>query len=155
MSKSRSLSYNLIHGLYGKKPPSPAEKACLSAAGLKELEAEIIHLRLICGRMGRVLEENGLGPDAGAIVDDQVLRLSRAQDAKLASLLKCLRLYSFQSGESDEYQRQIREGEFLARKRLKVFDYLDPSAGPVEERLQVPQRGRPRGPSKPGGSQRL
>ena len=125
MSKPRAKR-SMIHGLYTKMLTKD-EKGEIAQISPTDIEGEITYLRAVCRRLAMNAEENGMKAGAVKPLSDVTLRTLNALDLKLNTLLRYIRTQAYLKGEPSEYDRQIEEGEFLARKRLNVFNYL--SAG--------------------------
>lgn len=121
---SRSQAERLrIHGLYAKILTKD-EQGEIAKVPLTSIEGEIAYLRSACSRLARIVDENGLKAGDTEPLGDGALRTLRALDRKLNTLLRYIRTQAYLNGERSEYDRQIEEGEFLARKRRNVFNYL-------------------------------
>jgi len=116
----------LIHGLYSGLITG-AEQTRIDQLKPTDIEGEIAYLRTVCGRLAKIVEKNGLQSGAVKPLDDRTIRTLNAMDLKLNTLLRYVRAHAYLNGEPNEYDRQIEEGEFLARKRRGVYNYL--SAG--------------------------
>ncbi len=124
MSKPRSERAR-IHGLYGKLITSK-EKAQLAKMRLTNIEGEIVYLRVLCSRLAKKIDENGLKEGDAEPLSDVAIRMLNTLDLKLNTLLRYIKTLAYLKGEPSEYDRQIEEGEFIARKRRNVFNYLSP-----------------------------
>ncbi len=122
MSKPRSERAR-IHGLYSKLV-SEDEQREMAEMSATEMEGEINYLRVVCGRLAQILNENGLKAGDLMPLTESTIRMLNALDLKLNTLLRYIRAYAYLNGAPTEYDRQIEEGEFLARKRRNVFNYL-------------------------------
>ncbi len=122
MSKPRSERAR-IHGLYSKLL-SEDEQREMAEMSATEMEGEINYLRVVCGRLAQILNENGLKAGDLMPLTESTIRMLNALDLKLNTLLRYIRAYAYLNGAPTEYDRQIEEGEFLARKRRNVFNYL-------------------------------
>jgi len=125
MSKPRA-ERSLIHGLYAKVI-TKTESDEIARIQPTNIEGEIAYLRMICSRLATIVDANGLKEGAVRPLNDVTIRTLNALDLKLNTLLRYVRAQAYLTGEPSEYDRQIEEGEFLARKRRNVFNYL--SAG--------------------------
>ena len=114
-----------IHGLYTKVITDP-EQAQIANIAPTNIEGEIAYLRTVCSRLANIVAQNGLEHGAVKTLDDRTIRTLNALDLKLNTLLRYVRTQAYLKGEPNEYDRQIEEGEFLARKRRNVFNYLRP-----------------------------
>jgi len=123
MAAKKGNQYALIHGLYSGLIARP-EKAQLKKLNSSDIKGEIAYLRVICSRLAKIAERNGLEYGAIKTLDDRTIRTLNALDLKLNTLLRYIRTHAFLNGGNNEYDRQIEEGEFLARKRRNVFNYL-------------------------------
>ena len=127
--KRRGLPGNrhaVIHGLYSRRIAA-SESASLASMRVTDITGEIAYLRVSSSRMAAIIERRGLAYEASQPLDDRTLRTMQAHDRKMNMLLKYLRQYAIWNGELSEYDQQLKLGEFLARKRGGVFDYLDPA----------------------------
>ncbi len=136
MSKPRTERAR-IHGLYSKVL-SDEEQLEIATMTTTEMEGEINYLRVVCGRLALILDENGLKAGDMKPLTESTIRMLNALDLKLNTLLRYIRAYAYLNGAPTEYDRQIEEGEFLARKRRNVFNYLSP-------RKTAPASHRPSG----------
>ncbi len=124
MSAPKGHQFAKIHGIYSKMI-TKEEGVQIESMSLDELRGEIAYLRAACGRLARIIEHNGLKHNAAKALDDRTLRMLAAHDHRLETLLRYIRAHAVLSGGESEYDRQIEEGEFLARRRKGVFFYLE------------------------------
>jgi hypothetical protein len=113
----------LTHGLY-TKVLTREEKAKIGKVRATNIRGEIQYLRVICSRLAKIVNENGLKAGEVKPLTDATLKTLNALDLKLNTLLRYVRTEAYLNGEPTEYDRQIEEGEFIARKRRNVFNYL-------------------------------
>lgn len=125
MSKPRKQRAR-IHGLYAKVV-TKEEAEEVAKIEPTNIEGEIGYLRVMIVRLGEIIEANGLGAGESKPLYEETIRMLNVMDMKLNTLLRYVRTQAYLSGEPSEYDRQIEEGEFIARKRRNVFNYL--SAG--------------------------
>ena len=116
------------HGLYAQRI-TLGEVQVLDTMKVTDIEGEIAYMRVVCGRIANILENNGLESNATEELNDDTLRTLGALDKTLTTLLTYVRQYSLQTGEMSDLEADIEEGKELARKELGVYDYLDPSKG--------------------------
>jgi hypothetical protein len=119
-----------IHGLYSKVI-TKAEKRELARVHTTDIEGEIAYLRSLCRRLAEIVNANGLEQGAVLPLDDRTIRTLNAMDLKMNTLLRYIRAQAYLKGEPNEYDRQIDEGQFLARRARNVFNYL--SSGTAEQ----------------------
>jgi hypothetical protein len=113
-----------------RKRISKKRLALLEQKSEDELAESIKQLRLECARLGRILEANGLGPEAGKLVSNEVLKVSRAQDKKLSLLLDHIVAYGIATQTLKGYKEQVRTGEakrFSKKKWLEGGDIVPAS----------------------------
>ena len=113
----------LKHGLYAKRI-SKGEIDVLSDMKVTGIEGEIAYMRVICGRVAAILENNGLGSDATKELNETALRTLSALDRTLTTLLTYVRQYALQTGELHDLEADIEEGKDLARDDHNVYSYL-------------------------------
>jgi hypothetical protein len=128
MSRPRARSKpktqrTLIHGLYAKVvTKEDAEE--IAKIQPTDIEGEIGYLRVMILRLANIVEANGLQAGAKKLLSERAMHVLHVMDLKLNTLLRYVRTQAYLSGEPSEYDRQIEEGEFLARKSRNVFNYL-------------------------------
>ncbi len=113
----------LMHGLYATVV-TPEEAEEIAKIQSTDIEGEIGYLRVMIARLAKIVEENGLQAGAKELLSERVIRVLQVLDLKLNTLLRYVKTQAYLKGEPSEYDRQIEEGEFLARKSLDVFNYL-------------------------------
>ena len=112
-----------IHGLYSDTI-SAAESAELAKIQETDIHAEIAYLRTVCSRLAKIVNANGVDEGSLEPPNEATIRTLHALDRKLNTLLRYIRTLAYLKGELNEYDRQIEEGEFLARKARNVFNYF-------------------------------
>jgi hypothetical protein len=115
------------HGLYAKRI-SRAEDDVISKMKVTHIQGEISYMRVVCARIAKILENNGLDSEATKSLSDQTLMTLSSLDRTLTTLLSYVRQYALLTGEMNELDADIEEGKDKARKELSVYQYLDPSA---------------------------
>ncbi len=128
MSKRRRTSRpraqrTMIHGLYATVV-TPEEAEEIAKIQSTDIEGEIGYLRVMIARLAKIVEANGLQAGAKELLSERVIHVLHVLDLKLNTLLRYVKTQAYLKGEPSEYDRQIEEGEFLARKSLDVFNYL-------------------------------
>lgn len=116
----------LKHGLYALRI-TPTEDDALSSMKITHLEGEIAYLRVVCGRLAKILEYNGLESETTRALSEATLKALGALDKSLTTLLSYIRQHALLTGETHELDADIRAGQDMARKEMGVFQYLDPS----------------------------
>src|SRR5512138_1882085 len=111
------------HGMYAQVITA-AEEAQLAQMQPTNIEGEVAYLRVVCSRLAKIVNANGLRKGAKKPLDDRTLRMLNALDAKMNTLLRYVRTLAYLKGQPNEYEWKIEEGEFLARKRQDVFNYF-------------------------------
>jgi hypothetical protein len=113
------------HGLYANRM-SRDEKQTLGGMKVTELEGEIAYMRVVCGRIAKILENNGLESDATRLMGEGALRTLSALDKAFTTLLTYVRQYALMTGEMPDLEDDIETGKEMARINHNVYEYLKP-----------------------------
>src|SRR5574338_1460242 len=89
------------HGLYAERISKP-EGNVLEGMKVTDIEGEIAYMRVMCARIARILEHNGLDSNATQPLGEEALKMLNTLDKTLTTLITYVRQYAFQTGEKSE-----------------------------------------------------